>query len=97
MGNNFATDLASMDNLTQLQQIEIHLTGNFYPPVPVSMAEPCMHAIEAYWENDLNRLIILPEGITWRGESTAPAYAMINQHKLHPWTENNEGERNLWD
>jgi len=92
MGATFATDLASMDSLTPLQQLEIHLTSNFYPPVPASMAEPCMHAIQAYWEDDLDRLIILPEGVTWRGETTAPAYAMINQHRLYPWTEENEDE-----
>jgi hypothetical protein len=51
-----------------------------------------MHAIQAYWEDDLSRLIILPEGVTWRGETTAPAYAMINQHRLYPWTEENEDE-----
>jgi hypothetical protein len=44
MGATFATDLASMDSLTPLQQLEIHLTSNFYPPVPASMAEPCMQS-----------------------------------------------------
>jgi hypothetical protein len=92
MGATFATDLASMDGLSIQQQLEIHLTSNFYPPVPASMAEPCMHAIQAYWEDDLDRLIILPDGVSWRGESTAPAYAMINQHRLYPWTEESEDE-----
>ena len=92
MGAAFATDLASMDGLSMQQQLEIHLTSNFYPPVPASMAEPCMHAIQAYWEDDLSRLIILPDGVSWRGESTAPAYAMINQHRLYAWTEESEDE-----
>ena len=92
MGAAFATDLASMDGLSMQQQLEIHLTSNFYPPVPASMAEPCMHAIQAYWEDDLDRLIILPDGVSWRGESTAPAYAMINQHRLYAWTEESEDE-----
>ena len=92
MGAAFATDLASMDGLSIQRQLEIHLTSNFYPPVPASMAEPCMHAIQAYWEDDLDRLIILPDGVSWRGESTAPAYAMINQHRLYPWTEESEDE-----
>lgn len=90
MGNNFATDLASIDTLSMKQQIDIHLTSNFYPPVPTSMTEPCMHAITAYWEDDLSRLIILPEGVLWRGQNTAPAHAMIEQHRLYPWIEEDE-------
>jgi len=92
MGSNFATDLASIDNLTQLQQIEIHLTSNFYPPIPISVAQPCLDAIEAYWENDIDRKIELPEGMTWRGQNTAPAHAIIEQHRLYPWIESDDEE-----
>jgi hypothetical protein len=87
MGATFANELASMEGLGMKAAIEIHLTSNFYPPVPSSMAEPCMNAIDAYWEDDTSRLIILPDGVFWRGETTAPAYAIINHHKLYPWIE----------
>lgn len=87
MGATFARDLASIDGLSMKAAIEVHLTSNFYPPVPSSMAEPCMNAIDAYWEDDTSRLIILPDGVFWRGETTAPAYAIINHHKLYPWIE----------
>ncbi len=90
MGSNFATDLASMDNLTPLQQIEIHLTGNFYPPVPSSMATPCMEAIQAYWEGDTDRYISMPEGVFYKGMSHAPARAIIEQHRLYPWIESDD-------
>lgn len=92
MGSNFATDLASMDNLTQLQQIEIHLTGNFYPPVPKSMAQPCSEAIDAYWEGDGDKYISMPEGIFYKGMSHAPARAIIEQHRLYPWIESDDDE-----
>jgi hypothetical protein len=87
MGATFAKDLATMDGLSMQAAIKVHLTSNFYPPVPTSMVEPCMHAIDAYWEDDTSRLIILPDGVFWRGETSAPAHAIINQHRLYPWIE----------
>ena len=90
MGRGFATDLASMDNINMETAIKIHLTSNFYPPVPSSMVEPCVHAINSYREDDLSRLIILPDGVFWRGQNTAPAHAVIEQHRLYPWIEESE-------
>lgn len=92
MGSNFATDLASMDTLTMKQQIEIHLTGNFYPPVPAGLAEACVQAIEAYWEDDTDRYISMPEGVFYKGMSHAPAWAIINQHRLDPWIQEDGDE-----
>lgn len=92
MGGQFAGHLASIDTLTPRQQIEIHLSSNFYPPIPVSAAQACLDAIEAYWENNLDRKIELPEGMTWRGQNTAPAHAIIEQHRLYPWVQEDEVE-----
>lgn len=67
-------------------QIGIHLSANHYPPVPASMIKPCIEAIDAV--NDLglwNAPIELPEGITWRGETNAPASAIIEGHHLDAW------------
>ena len=67
-------------------QIEMHLRGNHYPPVPSSMVKPCIEAIDAV--NDLglwNADIELPEGITWKGNTTAPAHAIIEAHHLDAW------------
>ena len=67
-------------------QIGIHLSSNHYPPVPKSMIKPCIEAIDAV--NDLglwNALIELPEGVTWRGRTTAPAHALIEAHHLDAW------------
>lgn len=87
MGRGFATDIANMDGISMRAGIEIHLTSNFYPPVPAKMAQPCIEAIDACWDNDNDRSIPLPDGIFWRGQSTAPAHAIVEQHRLHPWIE----------
>jgi hypothetical protein len=92
MGNNFATEMADGTledlgiHLDIETQIGIHLSANHYPPVPKSMVKPCIEAIDAV--NDLglwNAHIQLPEGISWRGLTTAPAHAIIEAHHLNAW------------
>ena len=86
MGHNFATELAEEDfGLTLEQAVGIHLQSNHYPPVPSAMIEPCIEAIQKCNEGDSGALIELPEGISWRGETTAPAYAIVEAHHLEPW------------
>ena len=86
MGINLATELA--DGILDLDletQIGIHLRGNHYPPVPSSMIQPCIDAIDAYYDEEYNRKIDLPEGITWRNMVKAPAYAIVEAHHLEAW------------
>jgi hypothetical protein len=85
MGSNFAYDLATVPELNLEASIGYHLQGNHYPPVPLSMVQPCIDAIDAYWEDDLDREIELPVGILWRGETYSPAYAIIEAHHLDAW------------
>jgi hypothetical protein len=87
MGSNFAHDLANNDllDLDLETQIGMHLRGNHYPPVPLSMVQPCIDAIDAYYEEDYNREVNLPHPITWRGNATAPASAIIDAHHLQEW------------
>ena len=86
MGSNFANDLALADNLEIERQIEIHLSANHYPPVPKSMVQPCVEAIDAVNDAGLWDLEIpLPEGVSWRGLTTAPAHAIIEAHHLNAW------------
>lgn len=88
MGNNFATELADSDLFPELDletAIGIHLQSNHYPPVPLSMVEPCIEAIDAYYEEDYNKLIKLPEGVSYRGSDHAPASAIISNHHLEAW------------
>ena len=87
MGSNMAYDLVSNDllDLDLETQLRIHLTGNHYPTVPVSMVQPCIDAIDAYYDEDYNKLIEMPEGVSYRGEKFAPASAIIEQHHLDAW------------
>jgi hypothetical protein len=85
MGSNTAIDLATNLDLSLEQAIGYHLQGNHYPPVPLSMVQPCIEAIDAYHDNDAMREIEMPEGVSYKGRTTAPAYAIIEQHHLDAW------------
>lgn len=66
-----------------------HLTSNHYPPVPDSMIDPCIAAIDAINEGDYQRMIELPEGIAYKGNNTAPAAAIAESHHLAAFIEEN--------
>lgn len=84
MGNNMSQDLA--ENVIDIRQsIAIQLRSNHYPPVPLTMVEPCIEAIYACSEEDYDKQITLPEGVKWRGSTTAPARAIVESHHLEPW------------
>jgi hypothetical protein len=85
MGSNFATDLAENLDISLEQAIGYHLQGNHYPPVPLSMVQPCIDAIDAYHDFDAMREIEMPEGVFYKGNTTAPAWAIIEQHHLDAW------------
>lgn len=89
MGSNMATELADKDlfpNLTLEDAIGMHLRGNHYPPVPLSMVPVCIEAINAFNEDrEGDKMIKLPEGVSWRGQLEAPAYSIIEAHHLDAW------------
>ena len=81
MGSVTAIGLA--DSVLDLEtQLAYHLQGNHYPPVPLSMVQPCIEAIDAYYDEDYNRFIAMPEGVFYKGMSHAPASAIVEQHHL---------------
>lgn len=84
MGSSQAVEYANMD---LDQGLAIHLTSNHYPPVPVSMIDACKAAINAYWEEEYDRKVDLPEGISWKGEKSAPARAIVEAHHLDAWVD----------
>jgi hypothetical protein len=89
MGSNLAYDLASDELGLDLETaIGYHLRANHYPPVPLSMVEPCIDAIDAYWNEDYNKMIEMPEGVLYRGSKYAPASAIVEQHHLDAWLPN---------
>jgi hypothetical protein len=93
MGSNLSRELADGIDAVEItlhQQIAIQLQSNHYPPITLSMVEPCIKAIEAFNEDDSERQIDLPAGITWRGQYTAPASAIVKGHHLEPWVNNSD-------
>ena len=84
MGNTLSTELADMD-ISMRRAISIQLQTNHYPAVPLTMVQPCIDAINAYNEDESDKLIKLPEGIKWRGQEDAPAWAIIEAHHLDAW------------
>jgi hypothetical protein len=84
MGAMTAMDIS--DNFDLETGIELHLTSNHYPPVPIEMVPVCIDAIDAVnSEGDWDKLITLPHGISWKGLTQAPASAIIEQHHLEFW------------
>jgi hypothetical protein len=50
------------------------------------MVQPCIEAIDAVNDAGLWDLEIpLPEGVEWRGLTSAPAHAIIEAHHLDAW------------
>lgn len=83
MGYSTAQELSEILDLNG--SLAMHLTANHYPPVPTSMVQPCIDAIDAYHDEDYQREIELPEGVSWRGNTTAPASAIVEAHHLDAW------------
>lgn len=94
MGRMFAEELSSLDNRNVA--IKIHLTNNFYPPIPAEMAQTCLEAIDVYHNTEDDEILIpLPVingfQVQWRGQNSAPIWSIIEQHKLWPWVGNSDG------
>ena len=89
MGHNMAVAISELD-IDLKQQIEIHLVSNFYPPIPRFMAQTCVDALNAYWEEDTDRMIDMPHRVSYKGSTSAPAWAIVEQHRLWPWLQEDE-------
>jgi hypothetical protein len=85
MGRLQAEALAAEDFMPLENQIQWHLASNHYPAIPAIMVEPCIEAIDNANEGEWDKLITLPEGVSWRGLTEAPTYAMVEQHHLDAW------------
>ena len=89
------------------QQISWHLSGNHYPPIPQVMVPVCVQAIDAMKDGDAERRIEMPfDGvdrngepfqILWRGENTAPAWAIAEHAHLDAWLMMSDGDDEYWD
>ena len=83
MGNNTAMDLAENIDISLEQAIGYHLTGNHYPPVPLSMVPVCIQALDFANDDLWDETVEMPDGISYKGETSAPVWAIIEQHHLH--------------
>jgi hypothetical protein len=89
--------LTAAGDVSLEQSLAWHLRANHYPPVPLSMIEPCIQAIEIgqryqWGDADLNDRVDLPDGVLWRGEENAPAWAIIEAHHLDAFIQSEEEE-----
>ncbi len=84
MGLATSLDIAD-SGLNLRDQLVWHLRANHYPPVPVEMVEPCIMALNLASNDEWDARVQLPEGITYRGEGSAPASVIIEQHHLDAW------------
>jgi len=91
MGMNTAIDLAE-SQMTIEDQLSIHFRSNCYPPIPLGMIPTAVEAIDAYWEDDLDRMIPLPEGVSFRGSDEVSARNVINSYRLDAWCMEDEEE-----
>ena len=72
--------------LTIEQQIGMHFASNCYPPIPSIMIPVAVAAIDAYWEEDYDLMIPLPEGVEFRtGATSVSASQAIESLRLDAW------------
>ena len=81
------TSLGIIDSVLDLEtQLLYHLKANHYPPVPAEMVQPCIDAIDAFYDEDFDRDIEMPKvgdfQILYKGSTSAPAWAVVEQHHL---------------
>jgi hypothetical protein len=89
MGSITAMDLAENIDITLEQAIGYHLQGNHYPPVPLSMVPVCIQALDFANEDLWDETVEMPDGISYKGLTAAPVWAIIEQHHLHAWLPEN--------
>jgi hypothetical protein len=89
MGKQTADAISELD-VDLIQQITYHLQVNFYPPIPPLMAPTCVDALNAFYEGETNRMIKMPEGVSYKGSNSAPAWAVVEQHRLSSWLDEEE-------
>lgn len=92
MGDMTAKELAFLGNegLGLQTALSWHLTSNHFPPVPTTMVEPCVEAIENANNDEWDKMIRLPEGVGYRGMTSAPTHAIVEQHHLESFLDDEE-------
>jgi len=84
MGRQYAEGITET-GLPLEDQLRWHLRSNHYPPVPEIMVPVCIEAISEATDENWDKLIEMPAGVSYRGESAAPVWAIVEQHHLETW------------
>jgi len=91
MGSMRAMELASGEFVSNIeQQISIHFSSNCYPPVPQFMVPVAIKAIDAFYDEDYDLMIDLPEGVEFRNSKTVSASNVIDALRLDAWVQDGE-------
>lgn len=87
MENNELENINIDEQLEELSDqwklVAYHLQNNHYPPVPLSMVDTCISAIEYADKGEWDTFIMLPEGTTYKGANTATVESIVEGHHLH--------------
>lgn len=81
MGRLAAEDFAAHASLETA--LHWHLTSNHFPPLPLSILPAALLVIELANAGEWDTRVDLPEGVTWRGETTAPVLACVEGWHLN--------------
>lgn len=63
--------------------VAFHLSNNHEPPVPISMTDVCIRAIEYANKGEWRTQVLLPEGTTYKGSTHADVETIVESHHLH--------------
>lgn len=88
MGMLSAMDLAEQFDLRTA--VSLHFSTNCYPPIPQMMLDTAMEAIQLVNEGYGINPIALPEGVSFRGSTTATGYDIVDSYRLDAFLEGEE-------
>lgn len=70
------------------KKVELHLSGNCYPPVPNNLVPACVLAIHLCVDGKGEEKVSLPEGTLYRGVfAEAPAEAIVENFRLEAFVD----------
>lgn len=75
MGSLQAAEFAALPD--RPAALRWHLQHNHYPPLPLSILPAVEQAIARANAGEWNERVPLPDGVLWRGETSAPVHVCI--------------------
>ena len=85
MGRLHAMEFASAveEGAVNLDQaLKWHFMSNHYPPIPGAMVAVCKEAIRLSELQDFEAMVELPDGISWKDQTSAPVRELVEVHHL---------------